>query len=130
MPLRVLLASDHSGLRESLHDLLEAQPDFMIIASPTTEEECLREAAAWAPEVVVIDGGCGLAAERLVAALHRVCPDTAIIVLAMQADRPHVHAALAAGARGYLLKETAAREMGAALLAVTNGRTYLGANLS
>ncbi len=129
MPLRVLLASDHSGVRESLRGLLEAQPNLCVIASPTTEEDCLREAAACAPEVAVIDGASGLAAERLVAVLHRLYPEAAIIVLAMQADRSHVRAALDAGARGYLLKETAAREMGAALRAVTAGKTYLGAHL-
>jgi len=65
-----------------------------------------------------------------VAALHCACPEAAIIVLAMQPDRAHVRAALDAGARGYLLKETAARELGAALRAVIAGETYLGANLT
>jgi DNA-binding NarL/FixJ family response regulator len=130
MPLRVLLASDHPALRKSLRGLLEAQPDLNVIASPTSEEECLGHASVCLPDVVVIDSASGLAVVRLVAALHCACPEAAIIVLAMQPDRAHVRAALDAGARGYLLKETAARELGAALRAVIAGETYLGANLT
>ena len=130
MPLRVLLTSDHPAVRKSLHGLLEAQPDLIVMATPASEEECLREALASLPGVTVIDGAPGLATERLVASLHRLCPQTAIIVLAMQPDRSHVRAALDAGARGYLLKETAARELSAALRVVAAGQTYLGANLT
>lgn len=130
MPLRVLLASEHPGVRESVRGLLEAQPDTCVIASPTTGEDCLRAAIACPPDVAVLDGTPGHDTARMVAALHRAYPEAAIIVLAMQADRSHVQAALDAGARGYLLKETAAREMGAALRAVAAGETYLSAHLA
>lgn len=130
MPLRVLLASDHPAVRESLRGLLEAQPDIQVTVAPTSQDDCLREAATRVPDVIVIDGAPGLATERLVAILHRIYPETAIVVLAMQADRSHIQAALDAGARGYLLKETAAREMAAALRAVSAGQTYLGASLT
>jgi DNA-binding NarL/FixJ family response regulator len=86
MPLRVLLVSDHDGVRESLHALLAAQFDLCVVTAPTTEEDCLREALACLPDVAIIVGGSAVTAERLVATLHRAHPDTAIIVLAMQAD--------------------------------------------
>ena len=129
MPLRVLLASDHPGLRESVRSLLESRPCLDVVASPATAEECLRVAAACLLDVAVVDATPGTGADHLVAALHRLCPEMAIIVLAMQADPSHVRAALDAGARGYLLRETAAGELGAALRAVSAGGAYIGARV-
>ena len=130
MPLRVLLTSDHPAVRESLRSLLEATPGMDVIVALADRADCLGQAATCVPDVVVIDGVPGSATERLVSILHQAHPETAIIVLAMHADCSHIQAALGAGARGYLLKETAAREMGAALRAVTAGQIYLGAHLA
>jgi len=123
----VLLVSDHARVRTSVRALLEGLPDVCVVAAPTSVSECLHEMAARRPQIAVIDSGTdGLGARHLVAAIHARVPGTGIIVLAPEPAPWHVHALLDAGARGFLLKETAARELEPALHAVMAGRTYLG----
>lgn len=126
MKTRVLLADDHGMMREGLRALLAAAPDITVIADVGNGREAVRIAGELMPDVVVMDVSMpdlnGIEAARL---LREKCPRTRIVMLSMHASSEHVHRALEAGAAGYVLKESAAAEVMAAVRTVLAGRVYL-----
>ena len=126
MKTRVLLADDHGMMREGLRALLAAAPDIEVIAEVGDGREAVRIAGELMPDVVVMDVSMpdlnGIEAAHL---LREKCPQTRIVMLSMHASSEHVHRALEAGAAGYVLKESAAAEVIAAVRTVRAGRVYL-----
>lgn len=126
--LRVLLADDHALLREGLRALLASSGDIEVVAEVANGREALERALALKPDVVLMDIGMpdmnGIDATAL---LRERLPAARVIVLSMHGDAEHVYRALEAGASGYLLKESAAAEVIAAVRAVHAGRRYLTA---
>jgi len=126
MKTRVLLADDHGMMREGLRALLAGAPDIAVIADVGNGREAVRMAGELMPDVVVMDVSMpdlnGIEAARL---LREKCPQTRIVMLSMHASSEHVHRALEAGAAGYVLKESAAAEVIAAVRTVLAGRVYL-----
>jgi len=129
--IRVLLADDHALMREGLRTLLSAEPDFAIVAEVGDGREAVRRAAELKPDVALMDISMpemnGIEAARII---REKCPGTKVIILSMHASSEHVHRALAAGAAGYLLKDTAGSEVMAAVRAVSAGRRYLDAAIA
>jgi DNA-binding NarL/FixJ family response regulator len=124
----VLLADDHALLREGLRALLSSVGDFEVIAEVADGREAVRRSLELAPDIVVMDVAMpGMNGIEATAELRARLPGTRVIALSMHADAEHVHRALEAGAAGYLLKESAAAEVIAAVRAVHVGRTYLSA---
>jgi DNA-binding NarL/FixJ family response regulator len=125
-PIRVLLADDHAMLREGLRALLSSMGDIEVVAEVANGREAVRRALELAPEVVLMDIGMpdmnGVEATVLLLAK---LPGVRVIALSMHGDAEHVQRALQAGAAGYLLKESAAAEVVAAVRAVHAGRRYL-----
>lgn len=125
MKIRVLLADDHAMLREGLKALLSASADIEVVAEAADGREALAQAEALAPDVAVLDiampGLNGIEAARV---MRRRFPAMRIVMLSMHSSSEHVHRALEAGAQGYLLKESAADEVGAAVRAVHAGARY------
>ena len=125
MTLKVLLADDHAVMREGLASLLAAA-GMEVIGTAGNGREAVRMARELVPDVMVMDISMpdlnGIEAARQI---HVRAPTVRIVMLSMHANREHVHQALAAGADGYVLKESAATEVVTAVRAVAAGRRYL-----
>lgn len=126
MPIRILIADDHGVVAEGLKHLIEAQPDMHVVAMAGDGREVVRLARDTAPEVVLMDLSMpelnGADATR---ALLERDPRCRVIVLSMYADREYVRRALKAGASGYVVKRSAAKEVVDAIRAVYAGQRYL-----
>jgi DNA-binding NarL/FixJ family response regulator len=121
-PITVLLADDHPLFRKGLRALLATMPEVRVVGEATDGTEAVRLTRELRPRLVLLDlhmpGGDGLSAIRELAA---TAPDVHILVVTMFEDDDSVFAALRAGARGYVLKDTDAEEMTRAVLAVGHG---------
>jgi DNA-binding NarL/FixJ family response regulator len=123
--LRILLADDHMLVRQGLRKILEEQPDWEIVAEASDGREAVRQAIALEPDVVVLDIGMpllnGIEATRQIA---RRFPTINILILSMHAQEAYVTQAMKAGARGYLLKDSADTELIRAVAAVASGKSF------
>ncbi len=127
MPIRVLVADDHAVMRDGLRMILGAQPDIEVLGEAADGREAVRKAAEQSPDVVILDlampalNGIDAAVE-----LAHSAPQSRVLVLTMHHSREHVARAIRAGARGYVLKESAASEVVVAVRAVAAGRLFFG----
>jgi DNA-binding NarL/FixJ family response regulator len=124
-PIRVLIADDHTVVREGIRHVLEREPGFHVVAEAATGAEALEQAAAHQPDVIVLDismpGESGLqVTERLRAAV----PTARVLILSMHDNAEYVVEGVRSGAHGYLLKDTAATELRNAVRAVWRGESY------
>src|SRR5579883_2164307 len=130
-PIRILLADDHTVVRKGLRLLLESQPGFTVVADAADGREAVALAAQHSPDVVVMDvampGLNGIEAARQIVAKS---PETAIVFLSMHSDEGYVLKALKAGARGYLLKDSADHDLINAVRAVTDGKAFFSPAIS
>ena len=126
MPITVFIADDHAIVREGLANLLAAQPDFEIVGTAANGREALAQVLRLKPQVVILDISMpeldGIETTRQIL---DEAPDAAVVILSMHSSAQHVFHALDAGARGYLLKESAGREIIDAVRMVHAGRRYL-----
>ena len=131
MTIRVLIADDHGVVAEGLRFVVEAQADMEVIACIQDSREAVRRAIETQPDVVLIDHAMpelnGAEATYLI---RERCPDTRVIILSMYSDRVHVMGALQAGATGYVVKKSAAREVVEAIRTVHKGSRYLSKELT
>ncbi|WP_119727751.1 response regulator transcription factor [Thermomonospora amylolytica] len=128
--VRVIITDDHPMYRQGLRALLEAL-DVNVVAEAGSGPEAVRMAAELQPEVVVMDlhmpGGNGIEATRTIT---RTSPRIGVLVLTMFRDDDSVFAAMRAGARGYLLKESGAEEIARAVRAVAAGEAIYGPEIA
>jgi DNA-binding NarL/FixJ family response regulator len=126
MTIRVFLADDHAMFREGIKSLLASTPDIRVIAEVGDGGEAVRRIQDLQPDVALMDVSMpevnGIEAARI---LHGKCPATRVVILSMHSSSEHVFRAFAAGAAGYLLKESAGAELVAAVRAVHGGRRYV-----
>jgi DNA-binding NarL/FixJ family response regulator len=126
MTIRVVIADDHVLLRDGLKALLQATGDITVVGEVGNGQDALRRVPELAPDVVLMDIAMpelnGIEATR---ALTRKYPAARVIIVSMHTTSEHVHRALAAGAAGYLLKESAGSEVVTAVRAVHAGNRYL-----
>ncbi len=123
--IRILLADDHNVMRKGLRLLLESQPEFTVVAEAADGRQAVEQTEATSPDVVVLDIAMpnlsGIeAAQRIIAQR----PNTSIIFLSMHSDEGYVLRALKAGARGYLLKDSAEGDLIEAITTVHQGKTF------
>ena len=120
--LTILIADDHPVFRKGLQALLATMPNTELVGEAASGEEAIMLAEKLQPDVVLLDlqmpGGGGLAAIRPIV---ETSPHIRILVVTMFEDDDSVFAAMRAGARGYVLKDTQGEEMERAILAVGNG---------
>ena len=127
MSIRVLLADDHAVVRDGLKSLLQMSAEIEVVAIVGNGRDAVQGVVDLEPDVAILDVTMpGLNGIEAAAILHRKCPATGVIMLSMHSSAEHVHRALEAGARGYLLKEDASEEILVAVRAVHAGRNYLG----
>jgi DNA-binding NarL/FixJ family response regulator len=131
MTLKLLLADDHQIVRQGLRAILEAERDFELVGEAADGLEAVRLVERLAPDVLVLDlmmpGIGGLEVARQVA---RRASHTRIVILSMHSNIAYVVEALRAGATGYVLKESGAEELVAAIRAVAHGKRYLSPPIS
>lgn len=129
--LRILLADDHVTMRYGLRLLINTQPDMEVVAEASDGAAALDLAAAWKPDVVVMDismpGVNGLVATRK---LRQVCPDTRIVTLTRHSDDAYLQELLRAGASGYVLKQSPPTELVQAIRAAAAGGQYVDSALT
>ena len=131
MLLRVLIADDHVLVRESLVSLLQSGGDVQVVAQASDGIETVEKAIATRPDVVVTDISMPrLGGIEVVRRLHEDLPETRVLVLTMHQEDEYVLQAVRAGASGYLVKDSAAAELLAAVRSLQAGRGYFGPQAS
>jgi two-component system response regulator NreC len=124
--IRVLIADDHTLVREGLRALLEGQGGFEVVGEASNGREAIERAVQLRPDVVLMDIGMpevdGLAATRRITRLN---PAIRILVLTVHETEDYFFRVLEAGAHGFLVKDAAATELVAAVRAIHHGGVYL-----
>lgn len=131
MTISILIADDHAVVAEGLRHLISAQAEMDVIGLAENGRDAARIAMETRPDIVLMDNGMpllnGTEATRLI---RERCPATRVIMLSMYSDAVHVYRALQAGATGYILKRSVAREVVDAIRTVHRGGRYLSKQLS
>lgn len=129
--LRILLADDHVVMRTGLRALLERQPNLEVVGESENGRETIDLAASLKPDVVVMDVGMpvlnGIEATKTIVTEH---PNIAVVILSMHVDESYVMRALKAGARGYLLKDSAPADLLSAIQAVSQNKSFFSPKVS
>ncbi len=131
MSITVFLADDHAVIRDGLGFLLDAQPDMTLVGTAADGREAVQSVSKLCPNIVLMDitmphlNGIDATVQ-----ICQNCPTTQVIILSMHANVEHIVTALQAGARGYLLKESAGSEVIKAVQAVHTGQRYLSQKIS
>lgn len=127
---KVLIADDHTILREGLRALLDASPEITVIGEASDGHEAVQLANQLSPDVVLID----LSMPRMngteaIQLIHKRKPELKIIALTVHRTEEYVRATLDAGANGYVLKDDTRNELISSIHAVAQGKTYLSPSI-
>ena len=124
--IRVIVADDHTVLRDGLRYLLEAQGDIQIVGMAANGQEAVEQASRSCPDVILMDISMpvmnGIEATRHIC---QICSNTKVAILSMHHTAEYMQRALEAGAAGYLLKDSAGAELVTAIRALHSGKRYL-----
>src|SRR6202040_578402 len=123
--LRILLGDDHTLLRQGLRKILQERPDWEVVAEAGDGRDAVRQALAVQPDIAILDIGMplmnGIEATRQIV---RRRPDVHILILSMHANEAYIIQALKAGAKGYLLKDSADTDLILGVPAVPSGKSF------
>lgn len=129
--IRILLADDHSVVRQGFRAILAAQPDMEVVAEAANGREAVEQAQSLQPDVVVMDVAMpelnGIEATRRI---QEEAPRARVLALSMHKDSVYVREILRAGARGYLLKDAIDTDLIAAVRSVAKGDGYISPSVS
>jgi DNA-binding NarL/FixJ family response regulator len=129
--VRVLIADDHPLFREGMRGRLDRVGDIKVVGEAASGEEAVRMAGELEPEVILMDikmpGLNGIEATR---EIRKAGPEVGVLVLTMFEDDDSVFAAMRAGAKGYLLKDSGGEEMVHAIRAVASGEAVFGSGVA
>jgi len=129
--IRILLADDHNIMRRGLRLLLDRQPGFEVVGEAADGRQAVERAEATNPDVLVLDiampNMSGIEAAQRISAL---LPHAAIVILSMHSDEGYVLRALKAGAKGYVLKDSAENDLIEAIKAVGQGKAFFSPEIS
>jgi DNA-binding NarL/FixJ family response regulator len=124
-PIRVLLADDHTVMREGLVLLINSQHDMQVVAQAADGQEACKKARTTKPDVAVLDLSMpamnGLEAAE---ALRQECPQVKVLALSMHADESYLRELVKARAAGYVLKQSAGEELLQAIRQVAKGGVH------
>jgi DNA-binding NarL/FixJ family response regulator len=131
MGIRILIVDDHGVVAEGLRHLVTAQPEMSVVGLAENGRDAVRAALETAADIVLMDHAMpvlnGTEATRLI---RERCGQTRVIMLSMYSDAVHVYRALQAGATGYIIKKSVAKEVVDAIWAVHRGGRYLSKQLA
>ena len=131
MRIRVLIADDHALIRDGLRSLLAGQANIEVVGTAANGREGVREVLRLRPDVVLMDITMpelnGIEATRQIA---QRCPSVNVVILSVHATVEHYYQAARAGARGYLLKESAFDEVAAAIRSVHVGKRFVSTRIA
>jgi DNA-binding NarL/FixJ family response regulator len=123
--LTILLGDDHTLVRQGLRKIIEEQPDWIVVAEAGDGREVVRQTLQLKPDVVIVDIGMpllnGIEATRQIT---RRLSDAHVLILSMHFDEAYITRSLQAGARGYLLKDSADTDLVRAVTAVAAGKSF------
>jgi DNA-binding NarL/FixJ family response regulator len=123
--LRLLLADDHTLVRQGVRKILEERADWQVVAEAGDGREAVRLALELRPDVAILDIGMpllnGIDATRQI--LHR-WPEAKVLMLSMHKDEPYVARAFQAGVKGFLLKDSVGADLMDAVLSVSGGQPF------
>jgi two-component system response regulator NreC len=129
--IRILLADDHTLIRSGLRLLLEQQADLTVVGEAEDGRAAVALAASLKPDVAVLDIGMtnlnGIEAAKQISDAN---PKTAVVILSMHGDESYILRALKAGARGYLLKDSAESDLVRAIRSVREGKSFFSPAVS
>ena len=129
--VRILLADDHTLVRQGLRNLLEERPDWEVVAEAADGREAVRLAELHRPDVAIVDVAMpllnGIEATRQIT---RRVPETRVLVLSMHADEAYVRQILQAGSTGYLLKDSADVDLLQAVSETSQGRSFFSPSIA
>jgi DNA-binding NarL/FixJ family response regulator len=129
--IRLMLVDDHPLVRDGLRVRLEAVPGFTVVGEASNAEEAHAQLDALRPTLVLMDVGMkGVNGIELTAALLAREPSLLVLMLSMYDNPEYVQRAMQAGARGYVLKDSPASEIIAAIEAIAGGGTFLSPAVS
>lgn len=130
MSIRILIADDHGVMRKGLRLQLEQHPDLEVVGEASDGRIAVQMAAELNPDVVIMDIGMpNLNGIEATAQTLKANPKTAVIILSMHSDEEYLLRALAAGARGYLMKESAEADLDRAVRAVAQGKSFFSPSI-
>jgi two-component system response regulator NreC len=123
--LRILLGDDHTLLRQGLRKILQERPEWEVVAEAGDGRDAVRQALAVQPDIAILDIGMplmnGIEATRQIV---RRRPDIHVLILSMHANEAYIIQALKAGAKGYLLKDSADTELIRGVAVVASGKSF------
>lgn len=129
--LRILLGDDHTLLRQGLRKILQERCEWEVVGEAGDGRDAVRQALALHPDIAILDIGMpllnGIEATRQIVKRQ---PDVSVLILSMHADEAYIIQALKAGARGYLLKDSADTELIRAVAAVANGKSFFSPSVA
>ncbi|MCX7966374.1 MAG: response regulator transcription factor [Syntrophorhabdaceae bacterium] len=129
--ITVFIADDHAILRDGLRLLLESNEKIKVIGEADNGRDTVRKVKALKPDIVIMDIAMpeldGIEATRQIIELS---PKTHVIILSMHSSPEYIHRAMDAGAKGYILKESAGAEIISAVLSCAIGKRYLSKKIS
>jgi DNA-binding NarL/FixJ family response regulator len=130
-PVRILIADDHEIVRRGLRNLIEAQPNWVVAGEAITGREAVEEARRLLPDLIIMDISMpelnGLEATRQI---RKLAPEIQVLILSIHENERLVHEVLEAGARGYVLKSDAGRDLIAAVENLCQNKTFFTPKVS
>ena len=129
--IQVMVADDHTIVRQGLARLLEEQPDIKVVGEASTGQTAVDRAQQLKPDVVILDISMprlnGIEAAKRI---RKLLPKTKILILSMYSHEHYIDELLETGVSGYLLKESSGRDIIKAIYAVMNNETFLSPGIS
>ncbi len=129
--IKILIADDHTMVRQGLSQICEAEPDMQVVGQAADGQQAIRLAQSLEPDIVVMDinmpGQDGVEATKAITAEN---PRIGVIILTMYRQDQYVFEAIKAGARAYLLKDADSEELLRAIRAVAQGEALLDPSIA
>ena len=124
--LRIILADDHTIVRQGLRKILEAQPEWTVVAEASDGREAVRCTLELQPDILIVDIGMPLLnGIETTSQVVRRLPGIGVVILSMHSDETSFLEALQAGARAYLLKDSADTDLIRGVIAAASGKSFL-----